>query len=695
MKTTTMTDDNPLLQPWTGEYGLPPFAEARAEHFEPAFRQAMQAHLAEIDAIGQSPEVPSFANTIAALDRAGRLFDRISGLFHNLTSSETSPELQAAERQMAPLLAGHDSKVYMHRALFARVDALHDERRALGLTDEQQRVLERYHIDFVRAGARLDADAQKRYAEVMQRLADLTTRFGQNVLADESGFHLVLRSEADLAGLPDFVRAAAHQAAVERGVTGGSVITLSRSHIVPFLTFAERRDLREQAWRAWTSRGEHEGRSDNRGVAAEILQLRLEQARLHGYASYADYALADTMAGTQEAVTSLLMQVWKPAKARAIVERDALEALALSRGEPATIEPWDWRFYAEKVRQIRYDLDEAAVKPYFPLERITDAAFDCASRLFGLSFVPRPEIVVYHPDVKVYEVRSAGGAMIGLFLHDNFARPTKRSGAWMSAYRMQSKNGGSGGDASVLPIIVNNNNFAKGAPGQPTLLSFDDARTLFHEFGHGLHGLLSNVTYERLSGTNVLRDFVELPSQLFEHWLEEPEVLKRHARHYLSGEAIPDALIDKLHAARHFNQGYETVRYTASALVDMAAHARPDVAVADVVGFERAELERIGLPSGVGLNHRLTHFQHLFSGSGYAAGYYVYLWAEVLDADGFEAFVEAGNPFDAAVAKRLARFIYSAGNSIEPSAAYRAFRGRAATPQPMLKQRGLVEETTV
>ncbi|MEO8523358.1 MAG: M3 family metallopeptidase [Caldimonas sp.] len=689
-----MTDANPLLQPWTGEYGLPPFAEARAEHFEPAFLHAMQVHLAEIDAIGQSSEAPSFANTIAALDRAGRLFDRIGGLFHNLTSSETSPGLQAVERQMAPRLAGHDSKVYMNRALFARVDTLHDKRRELGLTDEQQRVLERYHIDFVRAGARMDADAQKRYAEVMQRLADLTTRFGQNVLADEAGFQLVLKSEADLAGLPEFVRAAAHQAAVERDVSGGSVITLSRSHIVPFLTFSERRDLREQAWRAWTSRGEHAGRNDNRGVAAEILQLRLEQARLHGYASYADYALADTMAGTQEAVTSLLMQVWKPARARAIVERDALQALALSRGESASIEPWDWRFYAEKVRQVRYDLDEAAVKPYFPLERITEAAFDCASRLFGLSFVPRPEIAVYHPDVKVYEVHSADGTAIGLFLHDNFARPTKRSGAWMGAYRLQSKNGGSRGDASVLPIIVNNNNFAKGAPGQPTLLSFDDARTLFHEFGHGLHGLLSNVTYERLSGTNVLRDFVELPSQLFEHWLEEPEVLKRHARHYLSGEAIPDALIDKLHAARHFNQGYETVRYTASALVDMAAHARPDVAVADIVGFERAELERIGLPAGVGLNHRLTHFQHLFSGSGYAAGYYVYLWAEVLDADGFEAFVEAGNPFDAAVAERLARFIYSAGNSIEPSAAYRAFRGRAATPQPMLKQRGLVAETT-
>ncbi|MGZ5131053.1 MAG: M3 family metallopeptidase [Caldimonas sp.] len=693
--TPSPTDNNPLLQPWTGEFGLPPFAAVRAEHFVPAFELAMRTHLEEVAAIGSASDAPNFANTIAALDRAGRLFDRISGLFHNLTSSETSPALQAIERQMAPLLAAHESRVSMDRPLFARIDALHKRRHELGLGAEQLRALERYHIDFVRAGARMGAAEQKRYAEVMQRLADLTTRFGQNVLADESGFQLVLNGEAELAGLPGFVRTAARQAAVDRGVAADGVVTLSRSHIVPFLTFSERRDLREQAWRAWTSRGEHEGASDNRGVAAEILALRLEQACLHGYASYADYALADTMAGSQEAVTSLLMQVWKPAQARALAEREALEALALSRGEPATIEPWDWRFHAEKVRRVRFHLDEAAVKPYFALERITEAAFDCAGRLFGVSFVPRPEIAVYHPDVKVYEVRGADGAAIGLFLHDNFARPTKRSGAWMGAYRMQSKNGGSGGDASVLPIIVNNNNFAKGAPGEPTLLSFDDARTLFHEFGHGLHGLLSNVTYERLSGTNVLRDFVELPSQLFEHWLEEPEVLKRHARHHATGEPIPDSLIGKLHAARHFNQGYETVRYTASALVDMAAHARRDEAVADVVAFERAELERIGLPSGVGLNHRLTHFQHLFSGSGYAAGYYVYLWAEVLDADGFEAFVEAGNPFDAAVAKRLVRFIYSAGNSIEPGAAYRAFRGRAATPEPMLKQRGLVEEVIV
>ncbi len=539
--------------------------------------------------------------------------------------------------------------------------------------------------------ARLGPEQQKRYAEIMSRLAELTTLFGQNVLADESAYQLVLRTPADCAGLPEFVVAAARQAAADRGVPDALVISLSRSLIVPFLTFSERRDLREQAWRAWTARGESEGAHDNRPVAKEILALRNEQARLQGYASYADYALADTMAGRQAAVLALLTQVWEPAKARAAEEREALEAMASSRGEQITLEAWDWRFYSEKVRQLRFDIDETTVKPYFPLTRMVEAAFDCAERLFGVRFVEQPEVKAYHPDVKVYEVRESGGGLIGVFLHDNFARASKRSGAWMSSFRTQSRNAGAGVEA-VTPVVVNNNNFAKGAPGEPTLLSFDDATTLFHEFGHGLHGLLSSVTYERVAGTAVLRDFVELPSQLFEHWLSEPEVLKRHARHFQTDEPIPDALIKKLHNARFFNQGYETVRYTASALLDLAAHALTAEDAPDVVEFERAELARIGAPSVVGMNHRLVHFQHLFAGSGYAAQYYVYLWAEVLEADGFDAFVEAGSAFDLAVAERLRRFIYSSGNSLEPSAAYLAFRGRAATALPMLRKRGLAPQ---
>ena len=688
----SLATSNPLLQPWNTRYELPPFDAVQASHFRPAFDAALKEQMAEVDAIAASPERPTFDNTVAAFDRSGRLLARLEGLFYNLTASETSPALQAVQLELAPLMAAHGSAISMHAGLFARIDSLFAQRDSLDLTPEQTRLLERIHLDFVRAGAKLAPDAQQRYARVMERLAELTTRFAQNVLADESAYRLVLRSEEELAGLPGFVRAAARQAAAERGIADAHVITLSRSHIVPFLTFSDRRDLREQAWRAWVSRGEHEGEHDNRPVAREILTLRREQARLHGHACYADYALADTMAGRREAVTGLLQKVWEPAKAAAERERAALVGLLHSRGEPAQIEPWDWRYVAEKVRQVRYQLDEAEVKPYFPLDRMVEAAFDCAERLFGLRFVAQPDVKVYHPDVKVYEVRGADNQLVGVFLHDNFARPSKRSGAWMSAYRMQSRNPGAGEDAATTPVIVNNNNFAKGAPGEPTLLSFDDAKTLFHEFGHGLHGLLSNVDYERLSGTNVLRDFVELPSQLFEHWLSEPEVLQRHARHYRTGEAIPAELMQRLQAARLFNQGYETVRYAASALVDMAIHSLDAAEAPDIVEFEAAELARIGAPREVGMNHRLVHFQHLFSGSSYAAGYYVYLWAEVLDADGFDAFVEAGNPFDPAVAQRLRRFIYSSGNSIEPSRAFEAFRGRAPTVEPMLRKKGLLAE---
>ena len=682
---------NPLLQDWDTPYGLPPFAQIQAAHFAPAFEAALQAHRAELDAIAAQTEPPSFDNTVAAFDRSGRLLARLEHLFYTLCASATSPELQAAQRVLAAPLAAHGNAVYMHAALFRRVDALHAERQSLGLSSEQLRLLERVHLDFVRAGARLQGEAQARYAQVVERLAELHTAFAQNVLADESGYQLLLRGEDELAGLPDFVRAASRQAALERGLGEGvHVITLSRSLIVPFLSFSERRDLREQAWRAWVGRGEQDGASDNRAIAREILALRNEQARLHGHACYADYALADTMAGSRAAVNELLMQVWEPAKRAAAAERAALEAMMASLGHGHALEAWDWRYYAEKVRQARYELDDAEVKPYFSLDAMVAALFDCAGRLFGLRFVARPEVAGYHPDVRVYEVQDADGRQRGLFLQDNFARATKRSGAWMNALRWQARGIVDRDGAGALPIILNNNNFAKGAPGEPTLLSFDDARTLFHEFGHGLHGLLSDVEYERLSGTQVLRDFVELPSQIFEHWIAEPAVLKKHARHYQTGEAIPDALLAKIKAAEMFNQGYETVRYTASALVDMAAHALTDAGGPDITAFETQTLADYGLPPAIGLNHRLAHFQHLFSGSGYAAGYYVYLWAEVLDADGYEAFVEAGDPFDPATAQRLRDCIYAVGNSREPGAAYRAFRGRDARVEPLLRGRGLI-----
>lgn len=680
---------NPLLQDWNDQpYGLPPFARIEAAHFAPAFEAALAEHRAELDRIAAQDQPPSFENTIAAFDRSGRLLARLEHLFYTLGASATSPELQAAQRALAAPLAAHGNAVYMHAALFKRVDALYAERQALGLSPEQLRLLERIHLDFVRAGAKLQGEAQARYAQVVERLAELHTLFGQNVLADESSYQLLLRGEDELAGLPDFVRAAARQAAVDRGLgedAGAHVITLSRSLIVPFLSFSERRDLREQAWRAWIGRGEKDGATDNRAVAQEILTLRNEQARLHGHACYADYALADTMAGSREAVLGLLNQVWEPAKQAAAAEREQLEGMMASLDHRFPLEAWDWRFYAEKVRKARYELDDAEVKPYFSLDAMVQALFDCAGRLFGLKFLAQPQVAGYHPDVKVYEVQGADGVLRGVFVQDNFARPTKRSGAWMNALRWQARNG-----IDALPIILNNNNFAKGAAGEPTLLSFDDARTLFHEFGHGLHGLLSNVEYERLSGTQVLRDFVELPSQIFEHWINEPEVLKQHARHYKTGEPIPDALLAKIKAAELFNQGYETVRYTASALVDLAVHARTEAQGPDITAFEAQTMADYGLPAAIGMNHRLAHFQHLFSGSGYAAGYYVYMWAEVLDADGYEAFKEAGSPFDAQVAQRLLTHIYAAGNSCEPRATYRAFRGRDAQVQPMLRGRGLL-----
>ena len=682
-----MATDNALLEDWQTPFGLPPFERIRPEHFTPAFDAALASHLTEVEAIAAQAAEPTFDNTVAAFDRSGRLLERVGRVFHNLTASETSPALQAIEREMMPRLAAHESAVRLHAGLFARIDALHRRRSELALDPESLRLLERVHLDFVLEGARLTGEARKRYAAITERLATLYTQFRQNVLADEAAWRLPLRSDADLAGLPEGLVSAARSAGKAAGEGDVPVITLSRSLIVPFLTFSTRRDLREHAFSAWIRRGGNPGEHDNHPVAREILALRTEQSRLHGYANFADYALVDRMAGKPAAVADLLRQVWEPAKARAAAEREALVGMARSLGETHAIEPWDWRYYAEKVRKARYGLDEAELKPYFSLERMRAAAFDTAARLFGITFHERRDIATYHPDVDVFEVRAPDGQAVGIFLSDNYARPTKRGGAWMSAYRLQSRVAG-----ETLPVIVNNNNFAKAPAGEPTLLSSDDVRTLFHEFGHGLHGLLSQVTFERLSGTSVLRDFVELPSQIFEHWGFEPEVLKRHAWHCRTGEPIPDRLIEQLKRAQTFNQGFETVEYTACALLDMALHARSDADGVDIAAFERQELARIGMPREIVLRHRLPHFQHLFGSDGYAAGYYVYMWAEVLDADGYEAFVEAGNPFDARVAARLKRYIYSTGGTLAPAEAYRAFRGRDPRVQPMLAQRGLVGE---
>jgi peptidyl-dipeptidase Dcp len=681
-------DNNPLLAPWTAPFGLAPFELIRPEHFAPALTLAMAQQLAELEVIAAQAAPPSFENTAAALDRSGQLLYRIDAVFGNLVASATSAALQAVQRDMAGPMAAHDSAVKMHAGVFARLDAVFEARLTLGLTPEQQRLVERLHMDAVRAGAKLSPTAQAEYAAWMQELAQLQTRFAQNVLADESAYQLVLRSEADLAGLPDFLRAAAQQAAQERGLGEGAyVITLSRSLIEPFLVFSDRADLREQAWRAWASRGEMPGDTDNRAIARRILQLRNAQARAHGHSNYADYALEDSMAGTPAAVSELLNEVWQRALPAAEREKEALVAMMRSHGVDGEPQAWDWRYWSEKVRAARYAIDTAEVKPYFSLDRMVEAMFDCAQRLFGVRFELRPDLRAYHEDVKVYEMFDVAGASAGLFLQDNFARQTKRSGAWMSDLAYQSVNRG-----VHRPVIVNNNNFAKGAPGEPTLLSFDDARTLFHEFGHGLHGLLSQVTYHRLSGTQVLRDFVELPSQLFEHWVAEPSVLERHARHWQTDEPMPAELLARLRAAGRWGQGYDTVSYCGSALVDLEIHALTDPdGPADITSFERDALDRLGMPHAVGMRHRLPHFQHLFASSGYASGYYVYLWAEVLDADAFNAFVEADDPFDEKMAQLLLRHIYSVGDSVAPQDAYTSFRGRLAKLGPLLAKRGLLE----
>lgn len=680
---------NPLLETWQTPFGIAPFAKITAEHFAPAYNIALAKHLEELNTIAAHPDSPTFENTLAAFDKAGRLFRRIDGVFKNLTASESSPQLRAVEREMASPIASHINAIYTNADLFMRIEHVYICRHQFELNTEQIRLVERIHLDFVRAGAMLSTQAKARYGDIMRDLAKLHTQFSQNVLRDEGEFQLLLEGEADIAGLPAFVLASSRQAALERGIAGKHLISLSRSHIVPFLTFSSRRDLREKAFKAWLERGEfHDGDmdADNKNVAQQIMRLRLEQATLHGYSCYADYALADTMAGSQQAVLDLLNNVWTRASARARVEADDLQATAIAAGDAIKIEPWDWFYYAEKIRKARYDFDEAIVKPYFSLERMTEAAFDCATQLFGITFAARDDISAYHPDVKTYEVKNAVGKSIALFLHDNFARSTKRGGAWMNAYRLQSRI-----DGEVLPIIVNNNNFAKGAPGEPTLLSYDDARTLFHEFGHGLHGMLSNVNYERLSGTSVLRDFVELPSQLFEHWLAEPAVLKKHARHIQTNESIPDELIVKMLEARTFNQGFDAATFCASALVDMKLHGLTSMDNLDLAAFEREQLHAIDMPREIYMRHRLPHFSHLFASAGYAAAYYVYLWAEVLDADAYDAFSEAGNPFDATVAARLLKFIYASGGTLPPMQAYASFRGRAPTITPMLKKKGLVE----
>jgi peptidyl-dipeptidase Dcp len=676
-----MTDaTNPLLEPWTGPFGLPPFDRIRPEHYGPAFDTAFERHRAEIASVKAAQ--PGFATTIEALERSGEDLEKVCSVFFNLASTDSTPELQAIERDIAPRLSKHWSDIYLDGDLFARVEAVYGQRDTLALSEEQKRVLDRYHTLFVRAGAKLGPEQKARLAAIGERLAALGTQFAQNLLADERDWMMLL-DEEDLAGLPQSLVAAMARAAADRGHPEHFAVTLSRSLVEPFLQYSQRRDLRERAFRAWTSRGENEGSTDNRAIIAETLALRTERAKLLGYPTYAHFKLDDTMAGTPEAVRGLLDRVWERARARAAAEEADLAALMQAEGGNEPVEPWDWRYLAEKVRREKHAIDEAELKPYLQLDRMIEASFDTASRLFGLTFEEVRGLPLYHPEVRAWEVKDRTGAHVDLFLGDYFARPTKRSGAWMSGFRRQEKLAG-----DIRPIIVNVMNFAQPAEGKPALLSFDDARTLFHEFGHALHGLLSDVTYPLLSGTSVAPDFVELPSQLYEHWLSRPEVLRRFAVHAETGEPMPEALLGKLRAARNFNQGFATVEYTSSAIVDLDFHLE-DQPPSDPIAFERRSLAAIGMPSSIVMRHRTPHFAHVFSGEGYSSGYYSYLWSEVLDADAFAAFEEAGDPFHPETAERLRRYVYGAGNLRPAAEAYIAFRGRLPTPDALLAKRGL------
>ncbi len=679
-----------LLAPWRGPYGgVPPWNEVKPELLQPAIEGAMALQLAAIDRIAADPRPADFENTIAALEESGRELERVLTLFGVYTSTLSDPAVQAVEREMAPKLAGFFDQITQNAALFARVAAVYESRERAGLSAEQQRLTWLHHKNFVRAGARLDAATKQRMSALNQRLAALYTQFGQNILAEEDGQTLFLTTAADLDGLSDSLRAAAAAAATTAGRPGQWAILNTRSSVEPFLTYSSRRDLREKVWRSFINRGDNGGTHDNNAIIAEILQLRAERAKLLGYPTHAHWRLEDSMARTPERAMQLLEAVWTPAVARVREEVADMQAIADAEatqgGARIRIEPWDYRYYAEKVRKAKYDLDENEIKPYMQLDRLREGMFHVAGELFGMRFVPVPataDVPVYHPDVGVWEVRDSAGRHIGLWYFDPYARPGKQSGAWMNAYRNQERFRG-----EVTTIVSNNSNFLRGKTGEPVLISWDDAVTLFHEFGHALHGLASDVTYPSLSGTNVARDYVEFPSQLLEHWLAVPEVLNRYATHYQTGAPMPAALVEKILRAEQFNQGFGTVEYLASALIDMKLHLAGDAKI-DPDAFERDTLAALGMPREIVMRHRTPQFQHVFASDGYSAGYYSYLWADTLTADAWEAFTGTGGPWDRAVAQQLMDNVFRRGNTLEPADAYRAFRGRDAGIEALMRKRG-------
>jgi len=684
----TASESNPLLEAWPGPYGgLPPFSSVKPRMFPAAFRASMAECRAEIERIANQRARPTFANTLAPLEAAGRTFARVMSVFDIFTSTANTPAIQSIDRTWKPRLAAFDDEIVQNARLFRRIEAVYEARERNGLTSEQQRLAWVYHNRFVRSGARLDAAQKRELSKINQKLATLYTRFRQNQLADEENQMLVLTAADELAGLPQWLIDAAAASAKEKKRPDTWVIVNTRSAMEPFLTYASRRDLREKAFRLWVHRGDTPGPHDNNPLVTEILALRAKRAKLLGHATYAHWSVDSGMAKTPQQAMDLMMKVWPAAVARAREEVVDMQAVADAEGGGVKIEPWDYRYYAEKVRKAKYDLDESEIKPYLQLEKMREAMFWASTKLFGLHYKELHGIATIHPDVRVFEVSGPSGDVVGTWYFDPYARAGKSSGAWMNEYRTQEAF-----EKPVLPIVSNNANFVKGAPGAPVLISWDDAETLFHEFGHALHGLSSKVHYPTLSGTNVPRDFVEFPSQLNEHWLSTPEVLSRFALHCETGKPMSAALVERIRRAHTFNQGFATVEYLASAIVDMQLHLAGETPV-EPRRFEQESLVALGMPKEIVMRHRIPHFGHIFSDDGYAAGYYSYLWAEVLDHDAFRAFTEAGGPYDQKVAKRYHDDVLQVGNTVDPAVAYRRFRGKAPSIEPLLEYRGFAKKT--
>ncbi len=672
---------NPLLVEWKGPYGgVPPFDKVRVSDFKPALEAAMQENLSEIDAIANNSDTPNFQNTFAAMERAGTEFIRVKSIYDVWSSSMNTGDFQAVQTEMDPKIAAFTDKIIQNEKLFKRIESVYNSPEKSQLSPEQQRLIWFYFSNFERNGARLDPTAKAKLLEINQQLAKLYATFSQNLLADEGG-HILYLQEKDLSGLPQSIRDAAAATAEQKGHKGEYAILNTRSSMDPFLTYSDRRDLREKVWRTYYSRGDNGDAHDNNKIITQILQLRAEKAKLLGFPTFAHLRLANQMAKTPENALHLMTEVWPAAVARVHEEVADMQAIADKEGTGIKIEAWDYRYYAEKVRKAKFDLDQNDVKPYLQLDKMREAVFWVAGQLYGFQFKEIHNVPTTMPDVRVWEVTDATGKHVGLWYLDPYARPGKNSGAWMSEYRTQQ------GLANITPIVSNNANFVKGKPGEPILISWDDANTLFHEFGHALHGLNSRVTYPSLAGTNVPTDYVEFPSALNENWLSTPEVLSKFALHYKTGQPIPKELVDKIEKSKYFNEGFKTTEYLASALVDMKLHLAGDAKI-DPDSFEKETLADLGMPHEMVMRHRTPQFSHIFSSENYSAGYYSYLWSEVIDRDAFQAFLEAGGPYDKAMAKKLQQKVMSVGNSIDPAEAYREFRGRDPKIDAYLRAHG-------